>query len=191
MGLITIADLELASGEAIAVDDEPRYQWYIDVVSSYITTATDQAFEAQEDVELICQADSHGIIQFPSLNSVTAVEELDPWSQTYSTWTSGSYAFNGIDSVYGLTPYVTYKLTVSYGYDTVPDDIAGVVTQLVMAGSGLDANASGGLSKYRIGDVEEVYGVTRDASGNPVVTLASLQYDVLESYSSRTWTMRL
>lgn len=191
MGLITIADLELASGQDIAVEDEPRCQWFIDAVSAYIETYTDESFVSVEDVELMCQADSYGVIQFPSLNGVSKVEEYEPWTQTYTEWTTGTYAFNGIDSVYGLTPYITYRLTVSYGYDEVPVDVAAVATQLVLAGSGLDPNATGGLSKYRVGDVEESYGVVTDASGHPVVTLASMQTRVLDAYNQYTRTLRL
>lgn len=191
MALLTISDLEVASGTDIPTLEEPRYQFYINAVTSYIETYLDQTFTAVSNEDLICQADSRGCITFSSLTSVSAVQERDNWLGTYTAYTSGNYGFDGVGTIYGLVPYTTYKVTVSYGWSTVPADIKAVATQLVMAGSGLEPSAAGGLSRYRVGDVEETYGVTDSGSGSPVVTLTSLQSAVLNSYSARTRTIRL
>lgn len=191
MGIVSVADLEEASGQQVDPGDVSRYQWYIDLVTTFIETYTEQSFAPVVDEVLTCQSDRNGCITFGSLNSVSAVEELDPWSGTYTDWTSGGYGFDGISSIYGLTPLHTYRVTVSYGWDVPPAAIKGVATQLVMAATGIDPGASGGLSRYRVGDVEEVYGVGSDSSGYPVVTLTGLQRTVLDKYAVRARTWRL
>lgn len=191
MGLVTIAEIEAALGSDIETADEPRVQWYIDVVSEFVETYTDQSFTAVTGETQICESDRRGCIEFPSLNAVTKVEFRDPWLGTYTETTSGNYAFDGINTIYALDPYATYRVTVSYGWTTVPTDIKGVIVQLVLAGTGLAPGSSGGLAAYRVGDVEETYGVTAAENGGPIVTMASLQRDVLDAYrlTTRTWRM--
>lgn len=177
MGIISIADLEVAANTTISSADEPYYQNFIDTVSAYVETYTGHTFSEVVDEVHTCRADSYGIIEFVELTEVTVVEELDRWATSFAP---ASYFFDGINSIYGLCPYGTYRVTVSYGSEDVPDDLAGVVTDLVLAGSGLAPSATGGLDKYRVGDVEESYGV----SGSGVVTIASFQRAVLDRYNA-------
>jgi hypothetical protein len=190
-GLITIADVETAIGSDIASSDEARVQWYIDVVSKYVETYTDQSFTTVTAEPHICETDRRGAVEFSTLNAVTKVELLDPWLNTYTEVTSGNYAFDGVGTVYGLLPFRTYKITVTYGWGTVPVDVKGVVMDLVLAGTGLGAGATGGLIAYRVGDVEEAYGVSTFQNGGPIITLASMQRAVLDAYvrTTRTWRM--
>lgn len=192
MALISISDLEQATGEIIDDADIPRFQWYIDAVSSYIEDLTGQQFEEVIDCTLVCQSDSYGIIEFPSLNSVTTVEYRDPWLGTYTEVLLGNYAFDGIGSVFNLCAYSTYRLKVSYGSSEVPESIEKIATQLVLAGTGLDPSAAAGLKTLKVGDVEEQYGVITDGSGRPIVTLTSLQSGALQAWSvsgSATWRL--
>lgn len=191
MGLIAVSDLELAYGVTIDPSDDARYDYYIDIVSSYIETETGQTFsEVTEEVQL-CQTGQYGTLKWPALNTVTLVEELDPYTGIYTTLTAGAYAFNGIDTVYALCPYTTYRVTVSYGWLSVPSDIAGLAVSLVGAATGLETSSTGGVSKYRVGDVEETYGVVSDGSGRPIVTVTGLQAAVISAYSTynRTWDL--
>lgn len=192
MGLITLDDLEIASGRIILSADEPRLQWYIDAVSGYIETYCDQRFSAVANDIFMAMADRRGAIEIPGLTAVASVQLRDNWLATFETLVSGGdYTWDGIDTIYGLTPYATYKITVSYGWETTPADIKNIVTELVMAGTGLAFGAKGGLKSKRTGDVEEQYGVTVEENGGPVVTLASLQRTVLDSYRTTTRTWRL
>lgn len=177
MGIISISDLEVATNTDIDEADIPFYQQYIDTVSAYIEAYTGHTFSFVEDETFVCRADSYGIIEFVDLFEVTTVEELDRYAQSFATT---SYYFDGISSIYGLCSYGTYRVTVSYGSDDTPEDIAGLVTDLVAAGSGLSPSATAGLDKYRVGDVEESYGVSPEG----VVTITSLQKTVLDRYNS-------
>lgn len=191
MGMITIGDLEVATNSTIDEEDYPYYQNMIDVVTAYIETETGQSFtEVTEEVQL-CQTTRLGSINWPSITGVSKVEQLDPYSDTFTDLPVGSYGFNRIDRVYGLDPYTTYRVTVSYGWDVVPTDIAGVAAALVAAGTGLVPGSAAGLASYRVGDVEERYGVTDDGSGRVSVTLTGLQSAVLSAYSTynRTWVL--
>lgn len=183
---ISITDIETSTGTTISSADEPRIQWYIDAVCSYIETTTGQKF-SPTTATLRCQADSWGVIEFPQITSITTVEVYDPYLQTYSALTTGDYAYDGISKLYNFCAYETVRLNLTYGWPYVPEDIAAVATDLVKAGSGLEQNASSGLSTYRVGDVEEQYGVTNGG----VVTLHTLMTDVMHIYSSGNTTWRL
>lgn len=178
VGIIEIEEVETALGESIPESDVPRVQWYIDTVSAYVENVTGRAFSEQTDAVHTARANSWGCIEFPELTSVTLVELLDGYLLTWYDATPYGYRFDGIDTIYNLVPHATYRLTVTYGPADPPDDIIGVVTQLVMAGTGYDISAVGGLTKTRTGDVEDVYGV--DSSGR--VTLSELMQQVLDSY---------
>lgn len=189
MGLISISDIEAATGLDIPEDEEPRYQWYIDTVSAYIETYTGVTFSEVLAETFVVVADGRGVIEFPQLNSVTLIEGWDPYSASFASTTD--WWWDASSKIYGLDVHATYRVTVGYGYPEVPVDIAGVITQLVAAGTGLDAGASGGLKSYRVGDVNEAYGVTVDGTGATVVTLSSLMSSVLQAYSNATTTYRL
>lgn len=189
--LITITDIEAALGEDISVDDEPRIQYYINVVSSYIEGYTGVSFSLQEDAVIRAVADGRGIIEIDEIVEITEVAQLDPSVGTYGGISVGfpGYYFDGIDKIYGLDPYETYRITLTYGHTSIPTEIKGVATKLVLAGTDLDTVATGGLRSYRVGDVEESYGVSILA-GVPVVTLDTLMTKILHSYATGTTTYR-
>lgn len=191
MALITIEDLEAASGQDISTEDEARYQWYIDVVSEYVMVYTGQDFAFHEDEELICQADGRGIIEIFGLTEVSEVEEWDSWTHTYTSLIKGDYRFDGMSKILYLVPRETYRITVSHGYSEIPTGIKGIVTDLVLAGTGLDSAANGGLKSYRIGDKEEVYGVSTYEAGGPIISISSLMRKTLDAYAGGSYSWRL
>lgn len=180
MGIITTSDIEQAYGIEIPDEDLPRYEFMIDLVSAYIEEATGQRLSGSTTETFVVKADSYGIIEFPSLDAVVSVEELDRGSQSYSP---ASYCFDGVESIYDLCPRQTYRVKVTYGDCVPPTAIIGVATQLVGAATGADTSSQAGIVKYRVGDVEETYGVANNSSGAPVVTLSSLQSKVLARYN--------
>jgi hypothetical protein len=190
MSLATIADVEAAYGSDLTTEEEPKIQWYLDAASNYIERFVGRKFTLHEDQVLICPTDSRGIIEIPDLVSVSTVEELDIWLGTYGALGSYGYAFDGIDKIFGLYPRETYRVTCTYGFAEVPDDVKEIVVNLVLVGTGLDPNAQGGLKSYRVGDVEEFYGITTMETGLPLVTLSSLMTETLYSYHSGTTTYR-
>lgn len=190
MSLATIADVEAAYGSDLTTEEEPKIQWYLDAASSYVERFVGRKFTLHEEQVLYCVTDSRGIIEISDLVSIDEVALLDPWTGTYGAlWTEG-YAFDGIDKIFGLCPRETYRVTCSYGYAEVPEDIKDIIVNLVLVGTGLDPNAQGGLKSYRVGDVEEFYGITTMETGVPLVTLSSLMTETLYSYHSGTTTYR-
>lgn len=188
MGFISITDIETSTGENISSEDEPRVQWYIDTVCAWIEDYTREKFSPVTDAELRCQADGWGVIEFPQLTDITSVETWDPYLQTYTALTIGDYAYDGIGRLYGFAAYETIRLTVSYGWEVAPEGVCAVAVELVKAGAGLVQGGSlSGLSLYRVGDVEEQYGVTKDGS----VTIHTLMAAELHSYHSGAATWRL
>lgn len=189
MGIIEISDVESAYGQAIDSEDEATVQYYIDIVTAYLEDYTGLSFSEVIDDPVVCRSDRDGVIEFNELISVSSVEELDLWAvpQAYSTSPSDSYTFDGLSTIYGLHPYSTYRLTVSYGYVVAPDSIKGIAADLVLAGSGLDPSAAQGLVKKRVGDREEQYGIS--GAGNSV-SLTSIQSAVLDKYRGTAWTIR-
>ena len=205
MGIVDIPYIETVVGFSIDSEDEPRIQRYINIVSAYVRRVTGRTFELIEGDVIKAIADGSGIIEIPDLQAVSKVELRDAWNNTYSDvmtgipyafnsgqfddwcssgWFSG-FGFDGISMVYGLKPRASYRLTVDHG-EEAPDDIKGVVGDLVTAGTGLDTSSRSGLASKRVGDVEEFYGVSYD--GN--VTLTSLMSKVLDDHSVGNTTYR-
>ena len=202
MGIIDIGYIEIVSGITIQPEEEPTVQKYIDIVSRYIERVTGRSFSVREDAVIKALADGKGIIEIPDLQEVTTVEFLDAATGTYSDVTVGipfafnsgyygygpgyyGYSFDGISQIYGLNPRHSYKVTCTYGQEA-PEEIKGIVADLVLAGTGLDQTASNGLVSKRVGDVEEMYGVTKAGE----VTLDSLQTAIMNEYSTGNTTYR-
>lgn len=202
-GLIEIHQLEAFLGFDIDTDDEPRVQTYIDLVSNFIETAYGVSFSEHTGAVIKAKSDGSGCIEIEALNVVSLVEFLDPWTNVWAdirlasiyyawndTWGHSGYAFDGISMIYNLCPRQTYRITCDYGFTAVPDEIKDIVCMLVSAGTGLDAAATGGLKSYRVGDVEEAYGVS-SSDGGPVVSLSSMMTAILNGYSTANTTYRL
>lgn len=205
MGLISMEYLESMLGSEVAEEDLPKVQRYIDIVSEFVKTYTGLSFVVVEEAQIKAVADGKGIIEIPDLISVETVELRDGYNGTYGDVTSsiyyaynsgyyGSYGqygfgFDGLSQIYGLRPRHSYRITCSYGR-VCPEDVKGVIALLVLAGSGLDATAVNGLKSYRVGDVEEFYGVM-GGPDEPTVTLSSLMAGTLLAYASGNGTIRL
>lgn len=181
MGLITITDLEDATG--VTVTDSDKAQFMIDSISAYVERYTDQKFTPQSDITIRAQADTYGVIEFPDVTSVSSVTDA-------KTGGNVAYYFDEMNKVYGLTSYQAVDVTLDYGWDTVPDDILGIVVTLVAAGLGIPYVSDGEISRKRVGDVETEYAVSVSEQGIQV-TPSSLMQSVLESYRIKTRTWRI
>lgn len=194
-GLITIPQLEAILGYDISSDDEVRIQTFIDLISTFIESYTGVSFTEHTDAVIVARADGKGVVEVEVLNSISKVERLNAWTGVYGNIAQAvygyGYAFDGISMIYGLCPYETYRVTCDYGMTSVPEDIQNIVKLLVMAGSGLDATAVNGLKSYRVGDVEEAYGVSIAENGTSPVTLSRMMTKILNSYSAGTTTYRI
>lgn len=205
MGLISMEYLESVLGSEVSEEDLPKVQRYIDIVSEFVKTYTGLKFTVVTEAQIKAVADGKGIIEIPDLISVETVELRDGYTGLYGDVTSsiyyaynsgyyGSYGqygfgFDGMSQIYGLRPKHSYRITCSYGR-ACPEDVKGVIALLVLAGSGLDATAVNGLKSYRVGDVEEFYGIM-GGPDEPTVTLSSLMTTVLSAYRAGDGTLRL
>lgn len=206
MGLIDIAYLEAVHGEDISTEDEPQAQKYIDIVSAWIVNDTGVLFSPHEDVVVKATADAKGIIEIEDLQEISLIEIRDGRAGTWIDVNSplyfafnaglygfgylGGYGFDGISQIYGLCPHATYRITCTHGMEEAPEEIKGIVALLVLAGTGLNAEAINGLMTYRVGDVEESYGVIGGAN-DPTITLSRLMVSTLNNYSTGNTTYRV
>lgn len=189
MALLEIEDLEVASNQEIAVEDHAYYQWYIDAVTAYLEeNYPNIIYSAEEDI--YCDSGPAGLIELPGLIEFSDVELLDRATDTYYPIPRAYYSFDGVDKIYNLCTHATYKITVTYGFEDPPASVVAAATQLVLAGSGLDPNAVGGLTEYQVGNITEKYGVMVGVDGEPVVTLSTLQTRALARYKSTNTTWR-
>lgn len=185
--MITIDFIEQLLDDDISTEQEPQVQAMIDTVTSFIERDIGRHITVHEDEEFITRADGYGIIEIPDLLAVTSVTSLDPGLDVALLTNGTDYIFDGLDSIYNLEPYGVYRIVVDHGWITVPDDLKNIARLLVLAGTGLDIAATNGLRSHRTGDVEEMYGVTRDGE----VTVNSLMSRVLNSYRFSPTTYRL
>lgn len=208
MALADISDIEDLLGSSISGAQEDKVQAYLDLVSDFIIKYVGTDFALHTDAVLKVRADGKGIIEIDNLDSVSLVEQRDGFTGLYSDVTSViyyaynsglygcdynyvGYGFDGISQIYGLMPRRSYRVTCTYGWTSVPSDIKDVVSLLVLAGAGLDYEAINGLKSYRVGDVEEAYGISANENGRPVVTLNTLMSAVLDNYRTTAVTYRI
>ncbi len=180
--LIDVSDIELAHNTTVSAGNRPQVEYLIGVVSAYIESYTGINFSSVVDEIRRCQADGWGQIDFTDVDSVSNVYE---WGTTSPV----EYTFDGMNRIWGLNSYQTVDVVLSYGWDYVPEDIRGIVVDLVSAGSGIAPGAQNGLLMNRVGDVEREYGVL---PGTSAVVISDLQAKILDSYQTgQAFTMRL
>lgn len=179
MGLITIAELEAALGRDLDATQEAQAQALIDLFSAYATTYTGVTFTPVDDAVVRHQSDYRGVITLvpnPVREVGDTVSVLDPTLVL-------EVGFDGVNTLYNLNPHAWYDVTMSYGYETTPDDIKFYVTQSVI---GAIANPTN-LSQYRVGDVTETYS-TDPSAKTPMQQAVDA---ILESYKTteETWAI--
>lgn len=190
--MFELHELEAVYGTEVSSDDEPTVQAYMELVTTFIESYTGLSFSLHEDQVLVARADGKGVIEIDDLVSVASVEALRPSDGSYWSLTRGThFLYDGIDRIYDLCAYGTYRITASYGDVTVPADLKQIAIMLTLVGSGLDSAAVNGLKALRVGDVEEAYGVSASDTGEPLVTLNTIMTDILNRYASGTTTYRV
>jgi hypothetical protein len=174
MGIISISDLEDATGQTIT--DVPRAQFMINAVSSFVESYTGQVFGRTVTETVTRQADSYGLIIFNDIDAVNTI--INVRTNTVPV----SWAFDGMFTIYGLCPSEVVQVNYTYGWENTPVDIASIVTALVSDGLGLTLLAPGELQKKRVGDIEYTYSVQTGANGDLKISVSSLMESALESY---------
>lgn len=179
MGLITVDDVEIAVGRPITGAEADQVQYYIDAWSAYIKVYTGTSFTLHTDEVVRLQADYYGLIdfQFGPVTDVSDISTPDGQTLYYAAW-------DFLNTIYGLPPHKVVDVTMTYGYEEAPADIASVATQLVVQTM---ANPDG-LTSYRVGDVTEGYGGLKPG-GSP--SFQSMVGVVLDSYRTTETTWRI
>lgn len=154
--LITVDDIEAALGREGTDEEVDEWNRYIDVVSNYINNSVDVSFEPLT-VTTRLKADSYGQIRLiRPVTDITSVKNFRTGME--DLWVD----FDGIDLLFYLEPHQVVDVTYSYGYDDVPEDVVNVCVNLVLT---LVSEAPPtNLTKYKVGDVEELYSESRVAS---------------------------
>jgi hypothetical protein len=152
--LISVGDIELALGREVA-DEEEEAEWqrYITLVSRYIKGVSDYGFEPLTVTERL-KADSRGEIKLR--RPVTDIISVT----NYRTGQPDLYVdFDGLDTLFYLEPHQVVDVTYSYGFDSVPADIAEIAVSLVLGLLG--ENTPTNIQVYQVGDVKEQYSTSR------------------------------
>lgn len=99
----------------------------------------------------------------------------------------GAYDFywDGLDRLWGFFPWQVIDLDLTWGWTTVPDDIAFVLSEVVRRTNNNPYN----LEKKRVGDVEVDYASI--AAGQQAVTFTADEEDILNSYKTTEVSLQL
>jgi hypothetical protein len=179
MGLVTIADIEDATGIEVLPEDEPKIQHLINSITSYINTYCDTSFGEEREATSRVQADYYGMIELPL--TTTDVSSVKNWrnSEEISYWD-----WDGMRTVYNLCGHETVDVTFTYGYSSVPEDIKNVAIDMVKAAF-LPPDDSD-VTQFMVGDVMERY------FKGPISQLVDgIGLRVLNSYKPTEGTWRL
>lgn len=152
MDLTSIDALEAALGHELESGDEGQAQYYITLVSRYIEAYTRVKFE-ETTTTIHTKSDYYGVVELPGGPVVSVDEVLYFHGSEPPGW-----QWDGDDMIYGLEPKIAVDVTYTYGYDSIPEEIAAIATEgakrLMLSPDGQEA---GPLLRYKVGDVEEMY----------------------------------
>lgn len=185
MGLITIAQLEEALVEELNAEETAHGEYCIRVVSTYVRSYTGISFEPTTST-FRAKSDYYGIIELMGhpiheILDVTYVHDGSaPWD----------WHWDGMNEIYGLSPRVAVDVTYEHGYVDVPEDITMLVTEASKRLFLLpDGQERGPLSKYRVGDVEEMYKPPWDTGIGGLFN--DLERLILDEYRTQMQTWRV
>lgn len=138
--LATIPDLEAVIGRVVTVDEQPRAERLLELASAAVRRETGQTFDlVTSDIVTVRPVGKVARLpQRPVTNVIEIVDDGQVVSPDVYEWTSQGVITRTplVDwgDVTGSTRWVG-PLTVTYdhGYDTVPDDVAGIVCDAAAA----------------------------------------------------------
>lgn len=178
---------------SLSAAQQTAFTYQVTSAGSLITTITNCTFTSTTET-IRFAADGNGeyqILRNPiiTLNSATdvvtgTVLQLSPipWGAT----TTYDIGYDGLERLWGMYPFQTIDLNLTWGWTTVPDDIAFVLSELVRVAWNNPYN----LSKKRVGDVEVDYATI--AAGMTVSSLSKEQREILDSYqdTEQSWHLK-
>jgi hypothetical protein len=151
--LATLEDVEAVLGRDLTDGEFLRVDRLLAMASKKVRTHTGQFFEVVENDLLELVPDAWGQVRLPQ-RPVTAVASVSVDGETMDadgyTWT----AQGALSRTYGYW-WTPVTVTYTHGYDTIPDDVAQVVAELVVAQF---ATPPGGVRSETIGGYSVSYG---------------------------------
>jgi hypothetical protein len=177
MALVTVSELEDAMGGVDFNDTQiANANYLINRVSTYIESVTNTKFSPVTDFTFRAKSDDSGEIVAPVFpvtdvsNFHDFVTDLDI---SYPRW-------DGMDLFYGLFSKQVVDITVSYGYDTCPDDLKNVVLEACKRGMSVTSTS---LIMKTVGDVIYQYG--------DMLVFPQADQDIIDSYEQKIRTFTL
>lgn len=182
VALLDIDDVIVAIGrEPESPEETAQWQFYIEAISSFINSYVSVSFALIEGDVVRYEADYYGVIDLGG-DPVSTVNSVKGWqSQAETTW-----MFNGIDRIFGLCSNEVVDVNYDHGYTAVPKDIVSLATQVVLGILGL--GATGPVSSFTVGDITEVYSLSKSGQD---VTVATFSKAVLDKYTDTCSSWRL
>lgn len=159
--------------------------------SALITNETGCTFSSTTE-NIRIGADGRGeflLLKNPIISVNSAVDIGSGMTLTVSPvpYTAGTYdiIYDGLDKLWGFYPWQIVDLNLTWGWTTVPDDIAYVLSEVVRRGYNNPYSAE----KKRVGDVEIDYASI--AAGNSPTSFTEGEQSVLNSYKTTEVSMQL
>jgi hypothetical protein len=153
--LATLEDVEAVLGRDLTDGEFLRVDRLLAMASKKVRTYTGQFFEVVENDLLELVPDAWGQVRLPQ-RPVTAVASVVVDGETMDadgyTWT----AQGALSRTYGYW-WTPVTVTYTHGYDTIPDDVAFVVAELVVARF---SAPEGGVKSESLGSYSVSYGDT-------------------------------
>lgn len=184
MGIVTVDEVEKATGRCFTPAEAAKVQYYIDYISALVEDYTGTKFSLVEDEVYYTQADFYGYVELEQspIQEVLLVEYSDRVVPSQGTGEIPGWGFDGVNVIHGLRSHQPAKVTLTYGYATAPAPVKGYVIEAAK----YVINNPNGLSAYRVGDVTQTY---EGAGGTAVYT--QLSNAALDKYTRGEGTLRL
>lgn len=148
--LATTSDLELLLGRSLTTEEETRCNGLLPIASAAVRKQSTQDFtQLSTTVRLKSRIGIYRLPQRP-VTEITSVQDIDGNDVGYAweglevidaTLTGALYTFERVVPV--RNPPMTVDITYEHGYETIPDDIIGVVCQVVLRSLGQHPENSG------------------------------------------------
>jgi hypothetical protein len=182
MSQTTTADLAKLMKTTFDPATEAQAQMILDQIEAYIKRILGISFGEVSDYTKTLVADGHGLIELPltPVTAVTSVKYID------GTDYRDGWGYNDDGYLYNITPGMAVRVTWSYGFATMPDDLKGVVLSMAER----RAYNPQGIRQKTVGSESITFASAADAGAvNPSAT----EREILDSYrdTEASWRLNL
>lgn len=184
MAIVSISEVERATGTCYDPSESKRIEYYIDYISALVEDFTGKSFTQQTDVVLTAQSDAYGYITLgcTPIQEVASVEYSTIAVPVVGVGSVIGWMFDGIDTLFCLPANLAVNITATFGYAVAPMPVKGYVIEAVK----YVIDNPQGLSSFRVGDVTQTY-----IGAGGTAQFQQISNDALEAYMTTEATMRL